>query len=203
LAISGDLISNEIMRQNEDLDPSQISGKDYNLTLHATQTSHNEKPWMKNNTGFGLIITLGKTVDSFRIGLTSDTAYWDGLAKQFSNINLLVEHIGTIGVSKNHLCHLGCIKLSKKCVPSPNLVVVSEFGEELEGLRETICGIIESSINSQPVGGARTPVIAADVDLKIRLPSMKILCSNTKQFEGITQVVDREVNGKILYLKRE
>ncbi len=204
LAISEKLVQAKIMKQNDDIDPSKLSGKTYELTVHATRTQHNERPWMENNTGYGLLLTLNNASGiPLRIGLTSDTKYFDGIDQQFPKVDLLIEHIGKIGISENHLCHIGCMELAAKCNTSPKLIIVSEFGEEQKGMRETICRIIESTINAQSQGLPKIPVLAADIGLTIRLPELKIYCRDTKQFEPYVQVIDKEVDGKVIYLKRE
>jgi hypothetical protein len=50
---------------------------------------------------------------------------------------------------------------------------------------------------------ARASVFAADLGLEIRIPSLKIFCFDTKQFEEYTTVTDKEINEEIIYVKRE
>jgi hypothetical protein len=204
LTIMKDFVSNEILQQGGRLDPTKIFGNQYNLEIQATKTVHNEEPWMKNNTGFGLLLSLKKDSESpFKIGLTGDTTFWNGIDKEFSGVDLLIEHIGTYGISKNHLCEVGCLELLKRAQPAPKLVVVSEFGEELNGHRVEICTQMETLANRQTIESNKIPVIAGDIGLRIKIPNMEVFCRDTKQFEDYNQVIDKEFDGKIQYFRRE
>lgn len=173
----------------------------YNMTVTTTKTVHHERPWMQNNTGFGLRITLGKPPNSITIGFTSDTAFWDGIGKEFSGVDLLVANLGTYGESEFHLCDSGCLDLLKTCTPSPKVVIVSEFGEELKGKRVKVCTEIENLAMWQTATD-KIQVIAGDVGLKISLPKLGVFCENSGQFEDPKMVNDEEDNFKIRYFRK-
>jgi hypothetical protein len=206
LTIAKEFAKFEITGADQNIDPTKTFSKPYNFSIKTTKTAHNEMPWMKTNTGFGLVINLKKQDEpDFQIGLTSDTALESGIAEQYSGVDLLIEHIGTYGKDslKNHLCDIGCSELIKKLQAIPKLIVVSEFGEELQGHRVEICAQIETQGNKNMPGTEKCPVIAGDKNLQIKLPSLKIFCSDTHAFEDFKEVMDKEVDDNILYLKKE
>ena len=204
LTILKECLNNVLLKQGDLLDPASISGEQYCMKIEATKTDHNEEPWMKHNTGVGLVLSLERGDETqFRIGITGDTAFWEGIERVFSGVDLLIEHIGTYGTSSSHLCEKGCVELLKKMEPPPALVVVSEFGEELKGHRENICTLIETTATGQIASGDRMPVIAGDIGLKIRIPSLEIFCTDTKQYEQFTMVMDKEIHESVEYVKKE
>ena len=79
---------------------------------------------------------------------------------------------------------LGCINLLKEArIGKPLLAILTEFGEEFSGKRETISKIIENW--AQPMGGSKNKdlkVIPADVNLEIRLDDMHIRETDTNVF---------------------
>lgn len=206
LTIMKDFVNSRILLQNDVLDPSTISGTQYNLKIQATKTDHGEEPWMKNNTGFGLVLSVKEDRERVsKIGITGDTANYNGIHKEFSGVDLLVEHIGTYGKTRSgkHLSGIGCSELLKLLRPPPRLVVVSEFGEELKGFRADICTQIETIANRHIIEQDRFPVFAGDIGLKIKIPTFDVFCNDTSKFERFTDVMDKEIDGKVVYLKRE
>ena len=204
LTIMDEFVHNQILQQGKRLDPKDISGKEYDLEIVATKTDHNEEPWMKNNTGFGLVLSLIRDGENpFRLGLTGDTTFWNGIEREFNGVDLMIEHIGTYGTTEGHLCEIGCLELLKRLQQPPKLVIISEFGEELKEHRVEICTQIENLANIHTMESNRIPVIAGDIGLKAKIPSLDIFCSDTKQFEDVTQVVDKEIHGKVEYVKKE
>ncbi len=201
-AINRATIHDEILQQGKTVNIDDVFRSGYKLVVRGTKTVHHEEPWMKNNTGTGLVLSLKDPTGDTQIGFTSDTAFWEGIINEFSGANLIVANIGTYGESSNHLCDTGCLELLKGCIPSPSLVVVSEFGEELKGKRVKVCSEIETLAMWQTVG-ERIPVIAGDVGLQISIPKMQILCENTGHFEDVKLVIDKEDNDRIhYYLKK-
>lgn len=204
LTIMRQYVHDVILQPSHQTDPSTISGKQYQIDIRATPTYHHEEPWMKNNTGFGLLMSFKKENETiFRIGLTGDTAFWNGIESEFNLTDLLVEHIGTFGSSNNHLTDVGCIELLQRIQTAPRLVVVSEFGEELKSNRVNVCTLIETVANRSSTQNIRVPVFAGDVGLKIRIPDLRIFCAETGRFEDYTEIVDKEIRGNIEYVKKE
>ena len=188
-----------------DLTPGEkLNLQNYKLTIESIKTDHNEKPWMKNNTGVGFILELtaeGGVSTPFRMGITSDTKYWNGIENAFENLDLLVVHLGTINdPNSQHLQEEGCVNLLK--ATNPKLVVVSEFGEELVGKRCNICERISIFTNRLPQKNAKIAVIPGDIGLKINLPQMQIYCENTNAFEDYAKVASVELDGRIHYLEK-
>ena len=204
LTIMRQYVHDVILQPSHQIDPSTISGKQYDVEVRATMTNHHEEPWMKNNTGFGLLVSFKKDNETiFRIGLTGDTAFWNGIEREFELTDLLVEHIGTFGSSNYHLTDVGCIELLQRVQTAPRLVVVSEFGEELRSNRVNVCTLIETVANRFSTQNTRVPVFAGDVDLKIKIPGLKIFCAETGRFEDYTEIVDKEIRGNVEYVKKE
>jgi hypothetical protein len=199
-----DLLHERVLKPDDSLKPSEVFKKKYDFEIEAVKTHHNEKPWMVNNTGFGVILNLKKdTSEKFKIGITGDTSYWEGIEKRYSGLNLLIEHIGTFKGSENHLCYVGCLNLLERLPQKPNLVVVSEFGKELIKHRVNICSRIESSVNHAFFGGIKMPVFAGDIGMKIKIPSKQIFCHDTKRFEDFSKVMDKDIEQTIRYVTTE
>ncbi len=132
MSIAADMISRrqsgyELMKQT--LDQLDIDVKWFT-------TKHNENPWMLNNTGVGIIIELGNPI-KFRIGITSDTRNFSSLPYELNNLHLLVAHLGTyMNLNSDHLGVEGASRVLGVC--RPELALITEFGQEMNGLRERI-----------------------------------------------------------------
>jgi len=177
---------------------------EYNAKLKAVRTDHNEEPWMKSNTGVGVILELKSPTsgDLFRIGLTGDTRYRDGMEAEFENVDLLVVHLGTIGESKSeHLQEEGCTRIIREV--RPRLAIVSEFGEELLGRRCQICDRIRTFVNPPERPDLEIPILPGDVMLKVNLPSLDVYCENTGRYKECKRVVAVELRGRIHYLDKD
>lgn len=197
-------VTTTVLRANDVLDSVSELGRKYNMEITSTPTFHNEQPWMLNNTGFGITVSLTREKRAlFKIGITGDTSLFDGIETRFNGVDLLIEHLGTDQGSEGHLCMNGCVELLRRIVLKPKMVVVSEFGEELRGHRVNICTQIETVVNRQVAGEINIPVIAGDLRLRIKVPTLDILCTDTRQLENYRSVVDKEIRGQVEYVKRE
>jgi hypothetical protein len=56
-------------------------------------------------------------------------------------------------------------------------------------------------VNPQLPGEVGIPVFAGDTLLQIRIPSLQILCSDTKTYEDYRLVLDREIRGQVEYIQ--
>lgn len=192
--IAADLIPEETV---------DLGQKGYNFSIQATRTDHNETPWMKNNTGVGLVLQLQLPDGNgtFKIGITGDTRYWDGLEKAFEGVGLLVVHLGTIGDPQSmHLQEEGCRRTIQAI--NPKLAIVSEFGEELVDQRCNICERIKAWISQIGRPGPGISILPGDVGLKIKVPSLKIYCENINDYQDCDKVVAFEKEQQIYYLDK-
>jgi len=141
------------------------------LDARSTRTQHPETNGL--NTGFGIRLR-SLPAGRLDIGVTSDTAYFSGLENEFDGVRILVAHIGrlrdpvTHSFSGNHLSFPGIVALVTLFSRVPELVVVSEFGEESKGdeYRETICQKLEQHLLNQ---GKNVRCIPADLNMCIEL----------------------------------
>jgi len=182
---------------------TNLASRGYNFSIEAVKTDHNEQPWMSNNTGVGVILELhlpdGKGI--FKIGLTSDTRFWDGMEKAFEKANLLVVHLGTIGDSQSmHLQEEGCRRLIAGV--NPRLAIISEFGKELQGQRCNICERMKTWISQTGATNQEIPILPGDIGLRIKLPSLKVYCENTNDYQDCDKVTTFEKGPKIYYLDK-
>lgn len=186
------------------IDPSDLSNKNYQLTVFGCSVDHHERPWMENNTGFGLIFHLNKDGVQFKLGITGDTAFFKDLNVFYEECDVLIEHIGTVDESGNskHLTHVGCYKLIEGLKSKPKMIILSEFGQELNGRRVTTCTGIESIINRGLIE-EEIPVFAGDIKFEMKIDAMEILCSDTGEFVPYNLILDKEVDDDIIYVERE
>ena len=99
-----------------------------------------------------------------------------------------------------HLGLLGSINLLKEArLGRPLLAILTEFGEEFSGKRETISRIIENW--AQPMAGSNSKelkVIPADVHLGVRLDDLNICETDTNVFFPYTMIKVDESDPEIL-----
>ncbi len=161
-------------------------GESDSIRIKPTITQHEELG--KSSMGVGLLISLyqdGKK--SCSIGITSDTAWTPFLVEEFKQTDILIAHLGTVNENEilkrefyqKHLGILGLYNLFTRLFQQsqqPKLIIISEFGEELEKSRDSITRVFQSSIPNP----GHTQFLPADIGLKIRLGKrreIQTLCS--------------------------
>ena len=104
---------------------------------------------------------------------------------------------------KQHLGMLGCINLLKEArLGKPLLAILTEFGEEFSGRRETISHIIENW--AQPMEGVKArelKVIPADIHLELRLEDLNIRETDTRVFFPYNMIKVDESDPEVLKYK--
>lgn len=139
------------------------------IECQSTQTQHPEISG--GNNGFGLRIR-SMPRGRLDLGITGDTAYFRGLESAFDGVRVLVAHLGrlghpvTRGFSDKHLSFTGIVTLVSQLSVDPDLVIVGEFGEEMNGKRKMTCDKLEEHILNQ---GRRVRCIPADRDMVLSL----------------------------------
>lgn len=167
----------------------------------STPTRHSEISGGSN--GFGLRI---RSIPDGRLdlGITGDTAYFNGLGRAFNGVKVLVAHIGrlrhplTRGFSDKHLSFPGVVSLVSQLTVDPQLVIVGEFGEEMNGRRKAICDELEEHILNQ---GKRVRCIPADRKMLLMFGrnSLKVGRGFPCKSVANLQIVESEQTSKIYY----
>jgi tetratricopeptide (TPR) repeat protein len=194
----------------------------YQLTprskMEATRAKH--KDILTEESTKGLIFEVESGARSYKVGLTSDTAFFittgdeKGLSTIFENMDVLIFHIGSMQKQEfeclednfeshkyegEHLGIRGVLNLILQC--RPKLAIISEFGEELRELRTMIAGEIDNRFeNFDSTGTVR--VIPGDIGLKILFDDeIKVeceVCGNPVKI-GKIRYTETMINHKIAY----
>lgn len=161
----------------------------------------------------GLILHIKKRGKTAQVAVTSDSTWqWENekssnvttLAKEIINAGwnkqknrrLLVAHLGSVAKREleimtgrapanslytNHLGITGIVLLADAL--APELLIVSEFGEEFQSSRVNICDAISVALNANRGDMKRIKVLPASSQLQICLPILLIKCSCCKRFK--------------------
>lgn len=159
----------------------------------SVKPAYHAECWTNQESAIGLIIHTNipnpKNGGHLNIGITGDTRFEFGLGREYKESQVLLLNIGSIEKEEGKLLHqhlgmLGCINLLKEArIGKPLLAILTEFGEEFSGKRETISRIIENW--AQPMSGTKNKelkVIPADVNLELRLEDLHIRETDTNVF---------------------
>lgn len=174
------------------LPPTQYTLRDIPLSLTFTKTQHNEI--LGDSTGFGLRLAfLDGSRTACTVGITGDTGFNSYLVESFKGVDLLIAHIGTLeNISEctlldNHLGFQGIVELlTRQETPIPK-VLVTEWGEELDGKRMVICDVLQRLVPS-------SKILPSDLYMKIRLPDFEVKPKGEDiwmTFDGISVSEDR------------
>jgi tetratricopeptide (TPR) repeat protein/ribonuclease BN (tRNA processing enzyme) len=202
----------EILNENQ---THQITPK---LRMKATKAIHADI--LTEDSARGLIFELEKEKGVYRLGITGDTKFFKGSAKQnglcsfFENVDVLVLHLGSIHEKEftfleddfeghkydgDHLGVRGIVNLIAQC--RPKLAIISEFGEELKELRTDIAFKIDNCFENYDSSG-RSRVIPGDIGLTILFnDAIKVrceVCGASVRLEDITYT-ETQINDKIGY----
>jgi len=179
----------------------------YGFTISVKPAHHTER-WTNQESSVGLIINTNlpyRNGERLRIGITGDTRYEVGIGREYRDVQVLLLNIGSVEkeegkLLKQHLGMLGCINLLKEArLGKPLLAILTEFGEEFSGRRETISRIIENW--AQPMEGVKArelKVIPADVHLEIRLDDLNVRETDTNIFFPYSMIKVDEGDPEIL-----
>lgn len=169
------------------------------ISVKSAPALHNEI-WSEEYS-VGLIFKLFSSDDPkkpvVRIGITSDTRWQREIQEHYKSCDLMVFHLGgvqrreifsTLPVTdnrrlyKNHLGAVGTTLMMHNLMetgprPRLKLAVVSEFGEELKGLRKEIIDVVRGAIGDQlRVEPEELRCVIGDVGTKIMLPASRLRC---------------------------
>lgn len=171
--------SNLIAKNESTIEKVEILNENqkYQMTprskMEATRAKH--KDILTEESTKGLIFDVERGARTYKVGLTSDTAFFTatenekGLATIFENMDVLILHIGSIQRQEfeclednfeshryegEHLGMRGVLNLILQC--RPKLAIISEFGEELRALRTMIAREIDNRFeNFDSTGNVR------------------------------------------------
>ena len=182
----------------------------HGFTISVKPAHHTER-WTNQESSVGLVVHTNIPLpgnEKLNIGITGDTRYEVGIGKEYRDVQLLLLNIGSVEkeegkLLRQHLGMLGCINLLKEArLGKPLLAVLTEFGEEFSGRRETISHIIENW--TQPMEGTRARelrLIPADIHLEIRLEDLNVRETDTNVFFPYKMIRVDESDPEILRYK--
>ncbi|KPJ69627.1 hypothetical protein AMJ44_03220 [candidate division WOR-1 bacterium DG_54_3] len=177
--------------------------------IMSVKPAHHTERWTNQESSAGLILHTNipdlKNGGNIKIGITGDTRYEVGIGQEYKDVQILLLNIGSVEKEEGkllnqHLGMLGCINLLKEArLGKPLLAILTEFGEEFSGKRETISRIIENW--SQPMESRKSrelKVVPADIHLEVRLEDLNIRETDTNVFFPYTMIEIDESDPEIL-----
>jgi L-ascorbate metabolism protein UlaG (beta-lactamase superfamily) len=185
---------------------SMIEKHGFTLSVKA---AHHIERWTNQESSIGVVIHTTipnhKNGGTLNIGITGDTRYETGIGLEYKDCQVLLLNIGSVEKEEGkmlnqHLGMIGCINLIKEArLGKPLLAILTEFGEEFSGRRETISRIIENWV--QPMAGGHghdVKVVPADVHLEVRLEDLHIRETATNIFFPYPMIQVDESDPEIL-----
>jgi len=180
----------------------------HGFTLSIKPAHHKER-WTNQESAVGVVINTlipdTKNDGFIKVGITGDSRYEVGMGRLYKDVQVLLLNIGSVEKEEGkflsqHLGMIGCINLLKEArLGRPLLAILTEFGEEFSGKRQTISRIIENW--SQPMSGSNNreiKVVAADVHLEVRLTDLNIRETDTNVFFPYKMIAIDESDPEIL-----
>ncbi|MEO5360291.1 MAG: MBL fold metallo-hydrolase [Nitrospirota bacterium] len=180
------------------------------ISIITNKTQHHEM--ITATYALGFILRIG---DKY-IRFTGDTG-WDSDVetqnnkyfeeKQIEKIDILIPHIGSIEKTefqfdftktikenkgnfyKNHLGILGCICLAYQI--KPEMIILSEFGEELRDIRIDIVRKIHDIL--------RIPSLPGDIGLHIKIDDLTVFCCRNGNFVSLDKIKPYKIHDDIYY----
>jgi hypothetical protein len=179
------------------LNKHQLIKLNDSIEVFTTQAQHHEMITKNYALGFTFIFGLpnGKRVIKF----TCDTGWNEDIEKKnrqegeqfkIDDIDILISHIGTIKrkelkydtsrrpkaneklIQENHLGLIGTVAMINYW--KPELVLLSEFGEELNAIRDKIAETIGKLL--------KTKIFATDLNFRVDLDKLNVMCFKTQTF---------------------
>lgn len=118
------------------------------IRLFCMLAQHKELGGLEKAVSLRFQLYTGRRGQSISLGFTSDTGWHENLEPFFRDVELLVTHVGSIKRYEieeakfypSHLGILGLFKILREISESGGTptVIISEFGEELRGLRDIL-----------------------------------------------------------------
>lgn len=185
------------------------------IKLITTKTQHHEMiTW---SYALGFVMQCGERTIRF----TGDTGWNEQIEKenakfleykQIDKIDILISHLGSVEEKefnfdfnktiaenikeeifyKHHLGILGSICMIH--TSRPDLVIFSEFGEELKSIRKGLIERISRTMN--------IPAIPGDIGLHVKLDDIAIFCSKTGNFESLENIEVHQVEDDLYYISK-
>lgn len=129
-------------------DPKKYCVIANSIRLSSIFAQHKELGGLEKAVSLRFQLSTGKRGESISVGFTSDTGWHENLRPFFRDVELLVTHVGSIKryeieeakFYSSHLGVLGLFKILQEISESGGTptVIISEFGEELRGLRDIL-----------------------------------------------------------------
>ncbi len=133
----------------------KLDGGKYNIIsqtpsirLHSLLARHTELGGNKKAASLKFRLSGDGNSRTLQLGFTADTGWHPGMKDFFSGVDVLVAHVGSVKRYEidearfygNHLGVLGLFKILQEIYTPghPPTVILSEFGEELMGLRDIL-----------------------------------------------------------------
>jgi tetratricopeptide (TPR) repeat protein len=169
----------------------------FSLRLNVRKALHDEV--LSKTYSVGLIFELygedGYTRDNpFRIGYTSDTRHDEDVETQYTGVDIIVPHLGSIDESDfkfkeekkrgDHLYLKGVVSTIIKS--NAKLAIVSEFGEELGEHRMTIIGALDRVFQNNDMARCLT----GDIGLTVSIPDLKVRCRYCESFVDLSEITE-------------
>jgi len=196
---------------NEYVVPKDLFESD--LSFITTKTQHHEM--ITTNYALGFVLKCGDKTIRF----TGDTGWNEIIEKENSQlldlkhidkVDILVPHLGSIeecefnfdygkSIEENiqggifyeqHLGILGCICMIHKS--RPDLVIFSEFGEELKAIRTSVVNKISEAIS--------IPCLPGDIGLCVRLDDLAVFCFKSGEMKPLRDMEVYEVKEDLFFV---
>lgn len=197
--------------QNEYTIPKDVFESD--LSIITTKTQHHEM--ITTSYALGFVLRCGNKTIRF----TGDTG-WNEIIekenarlldfKQIDKVDILVPHLGSIEETEfnfnhtktiqdniqegifheQHLGILGCICMIHNS--RPDLVIFSEFGEELKAIRRSVVSKISEAIS--------IPCLPGDIGLHVRLDDLSFFCFKSGEMKQLNEIEIYEVKDDLFFV---
>ncbi len=188
------------------------------IQVFTTKAKHHEMITKNYALGFTFMININDTLVR-TIKFTCDTGWSSSLETmnrkegekfKIEKIDILVAHIGSIKESEmkydlklsldenekkgnlydHHLGIIGCA--ASLHYWKPELCLISEFGEELDGVRKTISEYLRTKMKAK--------VIATDLNFRVDIDTLNIMCFKTRKYYPYENIQTEYTNGQIFPL---
>ncbi|MFZ5998060.1 MAG: MBL fold metallo-hydrolase [Nitrospirota bacterium] len=186
---------------------------DSDLSIITTKTQHHEM--ITTSYALGFVLKCGDRTIRF----TGDTGWNETIErkndqllefKQIDKVDILVPHLGSIKESEfnfdhsksieenikkgifyeQHLGILGCICMIHNS--RPDLVIFSEFGEELKAIRNSVVSKLSDAIS--------IPCLPGDIGLCVRLVDLAFFCFKSGTMNLLSDIEIYEVKDDLFFV---
>ncbi len=142
-------------------DPRKFRIISNGIRVSALRARHTELSGFKEALSLRFDLYSGKKGEVLRLGFTADTGWHKELASFYHDVDILVAHLGSIRryeldeakFYESHLGILGVFKLIEEVERSSGaqIVIISEFGEELIGLRDMLGSVLKAKFSGMKI----------------------------------------------------